>query len=71
MSPTKVASICVGEAMRMYEGDQRVLPPASLSAALSISVTLIGNAACARRFSGSERSRKSCRPLADDDQIAG
>src|SRR5690242_2615633 len=42
MSATKVASICVGEAIRIYEGDQRVLPPASLSTALSTSFTAIG-----------------------------
>src|SRR4249920_798578 len=48
MSSAKVGSIWVGEAMRIYEGDQRVLPPASPSSALSASVTVIGQLrACA------------------------
>src|SRR6185369_9777581 len=40
MSCTKLGSTLSGAAMRMLDGDQRVLPPASASCALSINVIL-------------------------------
>ena len=55
--------------MRMLDGDQRVLPPASASAALSIERDLDRHAA-ARCFGGRQCGGKTGRALADDNEIS-
>ena len=68
MSSSNSGPMRSGASIRMFDGLQRVLPPASCSGAFSSKRNLDAQVTAARLFRRRKRRRKSRSSVPDDDQ---